>query len=89
MWIYTCWNYQCQRNYRNDHEKETLANDALSYGIHVLGIRETHIQTGTDLVPGTEGLEELHAILENKHQDYILYYTGPDKHSYHGVGLLI
>ena len=77
------------RGIKSLYEKETLAKDALSYGLHALGISETHIQTVTDLVPGKEGLETIHANIDNKYQDYILYYTGSSKHAYHGVGLLI
>lgn len=46
------------RGIKNEHEKKTLVNDALSFNIQVLGISETHIRTVTDLVPGNKGLED-------------------------------
>ena len=77
------------RGIQHEQEKKPLVNDALLYNIQVLGISETHIQTLTGAVPGNEGLEEYRATSETKQRDYILYYTGSEKHSHHGVGLLV
>ena len=63
------------RGRKEKHQLQTVAKDAVSYNLQILGITETHF--------GNEGLYEI----KEGTQEYIAYMVGTNIH--HGIGLVI
>ena len=75
------------RESREEHQRKTLAKDALAFSIDILGLSETHL-------PG-QGLENIQPSKSCKqtnntmYRNYLLFHTGSDENIFHGVSLLI
>ncbi|XP_033112252.1 uncharacterized protein LOC117113116 [Anneissia japonica] len=66
------------RGIRSHLKQKDLALDLERYNVQILGVQETHLQgTGVIDLPCSGNLK------------YVLFYTGSDNNSHHGVGIAI
>ncbi len=74
------------RGCQEKHQQTIIAKDDLRNDLDIIGISETHLKG--------QGLEEIHTTINDnkdapKHGDYLLFYTGSETNTHHGIGLLI